>query len=132
MIISDMEDEMIPSQHITSYIASLPDWRGKMLARLRQLVLEAAPDIKEDWKWDTPVWSQKGNVVAISAFKEHVKLNFFKGASLNDPQGLFNAGLDAKASRAIDLSEGETIDESALKDLIRAAVVYNLSGGKKK
>ena len=132
MIISDMEDEMTPSQHITSSIASLPDWRGKMLARLRQLVLEAAPDIKEDWKWDTPVWSQKGNVVAISAFKEHVKLNFFKGASLNDPQGLFNAGLDAKASRAIDLSEGETIDESALKDLIRAAVAYNLSGGKKK
>ena len=98
----------------------MPDWQGKMLARLRQLVLEAAPDIKEDWKWDTPVWSQKGNVLAMVAFKDHIKLNFFKGASLDNPQRLFNAGLDAKSTRAIDLSQGETIDESVLKDLSRA------------
>jgi hypothetical protein len=103
-----------------------------MLASLRGLVLEAAPDIKENWKWDTPVWSQKGNVVAIAAFKDHVKLNFFKGASLEDPQGIFNAGLEAKSTRAIDLSEGDSINEAALKELIRAAVAYNTSGGKKR
>ena len=120
MIRANLEDEMTPSQRITSYIADLPDWQGKMLARLRQLVLEAAPDIKEDWKWDTPVWSQKGNVLAMVAFKDHIKLNFFKGASLDNPQRLFNAGLDAKSTRAIDLSQGETIDESVLKDLSRA------------
>ena len=127
MIISNLEDEMSPSQHITSYIAGLSDWRGEMLARLRQLVLEAAPDIKENWKWDTPVWSQKGNVLAVAAFKDHMKLNFFKGVFLDDPQGLFNAGLEAKATRAIDLNEGDSIDESALKELIRAAVAYNTS-----
>jgi len=132
MIISDLEDELPPSQHITNYITELPDWRGEMLARLRQLVLEAVPDIKENWKWDTPVWSQKGNVLAVAAFKDHVKINFFKGASLNDPQGLFNAGLEAKATRAIDLNQGDEIDEAALKELIRAAVAYNLSGNKKK
>ena len=133
MIISDLEeDTMTPSQLITSYIAGLSDWRGEMLARLRKLVLEAAPDIKENWKWDTPVWSQKGNVLAVAAFKDHVKINFFKGASLDDPNGLFNAGLEAKATRAIDLNQGDEIDEAALKELIRAAVEYNLSGGKKK
>lgn len=123
---------MTASQHISNYISGLGDWRGEMLARLRNLVNEAAPDATEEWKWDTPVWAQKGNVVAISAFKDHVKLNFFKGASLEDPKGLFNAGLEAKATRAIDIHEGDKIDEPALKDLIRAAVAYNLSGGKKK
>jgi hypothetical protein len=121
-----------PSQQITNYVAALDGWRGDMLARLRRLILEADPEIAEEWKWDTPVWSHKGNVVAIGAFKDHVKLNFFKGASLNDPHGLFNAGLEAKASRAIDLHEGDDIHESALKDLVRAAVAHNLSGGKKK
>lgn len=132
MIITGPKDEVTPSQHITNYIAELSDWRGEILARLRQLVLEAAPDLREEWKWDTPVWSRKGNVLAIGAFKDHVKLNFFKGAFLDDPKGLFNAGLDAKTTRAIDLNEGEEIDDSALKDLIRTAVTYNLSGGKKK
>ena len=103
-----------------------------LLARLRELIHEAAPDIIEEWKWETAVWSQKGNVVAAGVFKDHVKLNFFKGASLDDPHGLFNAGLEAKATRAIDFYEGDKIDESALKDLIRSAVAYNLSGGKKK
>ncbi|MGD8404665.1 MAG: DUF1801 domain-containing protein [Anaerolineales bacterium] len=132
MILSDSEDDMSPSQHITNYIAGLSDWRGKMLARLRQLVLDAAPEISENWKWDTPVWSQKGNVVAVAAFKDYIKLNFFKGASLEDPQSLFNAGLEAKATRAIDLKEGDEINEAALKELIRAAVAFNVSGGKKK
>ena len=126
------KDGMTPSQLITNQIAELADWRGKMLARLRKLILEAAPDITEEWKWGTAVWSQKGLVCSAAAFKDHVKLNFFKGASLKDPKGLFNAGLDAKATRAIDFSEGDKIDEPALKDLVRAAVAYNLSGGKKK
>jgi hypothetical protein len=103
-----------------------------MVARLRTLILKAAPELTEEWKWDTPVWSHKGNVVAAGVFKDHVKLNFFKGASLADPNGLFNAGLDAKATRAIDIAEGEEIDEAALKDLVRTAVAYNASGSKKK
>jgi hypothetical protein len=126
------KDAMTPSQRITNHIAELADWRGPMLARLRKLILEAAPGIAEEWKWDTPVWSLKGNVVAIGAFKDHVKLNFFKGAALNDPHNLFNAGLDAKATRAVDIHEGDDINEAALKDLIRTAVAHNLSGGKKK
>ena len=125
------KDSLTPSQLITNQIAELAGWRGELLARLRQLILAAAPGVTEEWKWDTAVWSQKGNVVAAGAFKDHIKLNFFKGASLVDPQGLFNAGLDAKASRAIDFSEGDEIQEAALKELIRAAVAYNLSGGKK-
>ena len=129
---TDAKDSMTASQHIDNYIRDLADWRGKMIARLRKLILEAAPDLAEEWKWDTPVWSHKGNVVAAGVFKDHVKLNFFKGASLNDPNGLFNAGLEAKATRAIDFSENDDIDEFALRDLIRAAVEYNKSGSKKK
>jgi hypothetical protein len=120
------------SQLITNHIAELTDWRGKMLARLRQLILAANPGLTEEWKWGTPVWSQKGNVVAVGAFKDHLKINFFKGASLPDPHGLFNAGLDAKATRAIDLHEGDKINEAALKELIRAAVALNTTGNKKK
>ena len=121
-----------PSQQINSYIAELDDWRGKLLTRLRKLILAAAPELAEEWKWGTPVWSHKGNVVAVGAFADHVKLNFFKGASLEDPNGLFNAGLDAKATRAIDVHQGDKLNEAALKKLIRAAVDYNSSGGKKK
>ena len=121
-----------PSQLITGQIAGLADWRGDMLARLRTLIHEAAPDIVEGWKWDTAVWSQNGDVVSAAAFKDHLKLNFFKGAALEDPQGLFNAGLEAKASRAIDFKEGDGIQEAALRELIRTAVAYNLSSGKKK
>jgi hypothetical protein len=128
----DTKDSSTASQHIDNYIKELSDWRGKMIARLRALILEAAPELTEEWKWDTPVWSYKGNVVAAGVFKDHVKLNFFKGASLADPKGLFNAGLDAKATRAIDLAEGEEIDEAALKDLVRMAVAYNASSSKKK
>jgi len=129
---ADSKDGLTPSQLITNQIAELTDWRGKMLARLRKLILEAAPDITEEWKWDTAVWSHKELVCSAGVFKDHVKLNFFKGASLKDPQGLFNAGLDAKATRAIDFSEGDDIDASAVKELVRAAVAYNMSGGKKK
>lgn len=129
---ADSKDGLTPSQLIANQIAELADWRSKMLARLRKLILEAAPGITEEWKWDTAVWSHKGNVVAVGAFKDHLKINFFQGASLQDPHGLFNAGLDAKATRAIDLQEGDKINESALKELIRAAVAHNLSGGKKK
>lgn len=123
---------MNASTQITDYINELADWRGKRLARLRKLILAADPDMVEEWKWGTPVWSHKGNVVAVGAFQDHVKINFFKGASLPDPHGLFNAGLEAKASRAIDVHEGDKLNESALKELIRAAVAQNVSGGSKK
>ena len=127
----DSKDSLTASQHITKQIAELTDWRGKTLARLRKLIMDTSPELTEEWKWGIPVWSHKGNVIAIGAFKDHLKINFFKGASLKDPKGLFNAGLDAKATRAIDLSEGDKIDESALKELIRAAVALNTSGKKK-
>jgi hypothetical protein len=126
------KDSSNASQQIDNYIQGIDDWRGMMIARLRKLILDAAPELTEEWKWDTPVWSNKGNVVAAGVFKDHVKLNFFKGASLEDPRGLFNAGLEAKATRAIDFAEGEEIDEVALKELVRTAVAYNASGGKKK
>jgi hypothetical protein len=128
----DSNHSLTASQHIDNYIKELTDWRGKLLARLRKLVLNADPNLTEEWKWDTPVWSYKGNVVAGGIFKDHVKLNFFKGASLADPKGLFNAGLEAKTSRGIDFSEGEELDESALTDLVRAAAAHNASGSKKK
>ena len=129
---TDSKDSLPAPQQIYNYINEMGDWRGKMIARLRKLILEAAPDLTEEWKWDTPVWSYKGNVVAAGVFKDHVKLNFFKGASLEDPNGLFNAGLEAKATRAIDIAEGQQINETALKELVRTAVAYNASGGKKK
>jgi len=116
---------MNASEQISKHINDLTDWRGAMLTRLRKLILEADSQMVEEWKWDTPVWSHNGNVVAAGAFADHVKLNFFKGASLPDPHGLFNAGLDAKTSRAIDLAESDTINETALKELVRAAVALN-------
>ncbi len=122
---------MNASELIDKRIAELTDWRGKMLARLRKLILDAAPGIVEEWKWDTPVWSQNGNVVAAGAFHDHLKLNFFRGALLEDHH-LFNAGLEAKATRAIDILEGDKIDEAGLKDLIRAAVGMNSPQSKSK
>ena len=116
---------MNASEQIKSHINGLSGWRGKMLARLREVINDAAPVLVEEWKWNTPVWSHNGNVVAIGAFEDHVKVNFFKGASLSDPNGLFNAGLEAKASRAIDIHEGDAFNEAALKDLVRAAVALN-------
>ena len=128
---TDSKNDLSASQQIDRHIKDLGDWRGQMLARLRILILQASPELAEEWKWDTPVWAYKGNVVAGGAFKDHIKLNFFKGASLKDPNGLFNAGLDAKATRGIDFHEGDEIDEPALKELVREAVAHNQSGSKK-
>jgi hypothetical protein len=119
--------ELTPSQHITAQIAALPDWRGELLAQLRAAVLNAAPEIQEEWKWDTAVWSRHGLVCSAGVFKDHVKLNFFKGASLPGVQALFNAGLEAKNTRAIDFFAGGRLDEAALETLVRAAVNFNLS-----
>ena len=121
-----------PSQEIDKFINDLADWRGKWIKQFRTLILKTAPEVSEDWKWGVPVWTCKGNVVASGVFKDHVKLNFFKGASLPDPKKLFNAGLEAKATRAIDIGENDKIDEKALKELIRAAVDFNKTGSKKK
>ncbi len=128
----DSKDDVTASQRIDNQIAELTDWRGEMLARLRKLILKTVPDTTEEWKWGTAVWSQNGPVCSAGVFKDHVKLNFFKGASLKDPKHLFNSGLDAKATRAIDFSEGDDIDEPALRDLLRAALAQNMAGGKKK
>jgi hypothetical protein len=115
---------MNTSELIDRRIEELNDWRGKMLTRLRSLILEAAPNMEEEWKWDTPVWSHNGDVVAAGAFQDHVKLNFFHGAMLEDHH-LFNAGLEAQKTRAIDIYENDKIDEGALKNLIRAAAELN-------
>ncbi len=128
---TDSQGELSASEHISNQIAELADWRGELYARLRRVLQQAAPGLVEEWKWGTGVWSQNGNVVSIGAFKDHLKVNFFKGAAVNDPRGLFNAGQEAKASRSIDLFEGSKIDEAALADLIRGAVAMNTSGGKK-
>jgi hypothetical protein len=122
----------VPTVQIDRYIAGLPDWRGKRIEQLRKVILDAVPDIAEDWKWNTPVWSAYGSVVAVGAFQDHVKVNFFKGALLKDPHQLFNAGLEAKTSRAIDIAEHDDVNEAALKDLIRAAVAFNKGEGKNK
>jgi len=129
---ADAADSPNPSQLITSKIATLGDWRGRLLARLRDLIHEADPDITEDWKWGTAVWTHGGLVCSAGVFKDHVKLNFFKGASLEDPKGLFNAGLDAKTTRAIDFGETDLVDESALRNLVRAAVAHTTSSGTKR
>ena len=119
---------MNPSERIDQQIAELVDWRGHMVTRLRKLIREADPHITEEWKWDTAVWSHQGLVCSVGAFKQTVKMNFFQGAFLEDPQKLFNAGLEAKKTRAIDFREGAFVDESALKELIRAAVAHNVGG----
>lgn len=119
---------MDPSKLIDKQVADLTDWRGEMLAKLRKIIHDADPELTEDWKWGTAVWSYKGLVLAVGAFKETVKMNFFQGASLPDPNKLFNAGLEAKKTRAIDFHDGDKINEPALKDLIRAAVAHNRAG----
>ena len=116
---------MNPTERIDQQIAELNDWRGPLLARLRKIVHEADPAITEEWKWETAVWSHQGLVCSAGIFKKAVKLNFFQGASLEDPHNLFNAGLDAKKTRAIDFHEGDALNEPALKELIRAAVAHN-------
>jgi hypothetical protein len=116
------------SELISKRIAELGDWRGEMLSRMRQLVQEADPDVVEEWKWrGTPVWSHAGIICTGESYKKVVKLTFAKGASLKDPAGLFNSSLDGNVRRAIDIHEGEVIDESAFKALIRQAVALNSS-----
>ena len=118
---------MNPTQQVDSYIESLSDWRGQKLQTLRQLIHEADPEIIEEWKWDVPIFTHKTMVCAISAFKEHVKINFFKGASLEDPQKIFNNGFDSKQHRSIDFRENNQINEEALKNLVKQAVLLNIS-----
>ena len=116
---------MNASELIDQRIQEFTDWRGPIFAQLRKLVLETDPKITEEWKWNTAVWSHNGLVCAVSAFKDNVGINFFKGASLKDAHGLINAGLEAKATRMVKFYEGDKINVSALKDLIHEAVVYN-------
>jgi len=117
---------MSPSERIDELIAKLPDWRGKTLANIRKSILEADREIIEEWKWmGSPVWSHDGMIAVGNAHKDKVKLTFAHGASLPDPEKLFNAGLGGNAWRAIDLFEGDKINERALKTLVRAAVIYN-------
>jgi hypothetical protein len=114
------------SANITNRIQDLGDWRGETLAHVRQLIHDAVPDIEEEWKWrGTPVWSHDGIVCTGESYKEVVKLTFARGASIEDPKQLFNSSLEGNTRRAIDLRQGETIDEPAFKQLIRAAAAAN-------
>jgi hypothetical protein len=126
-----MADSESPSQQIDARIEELGDWRGETLAKVRAVIRDADPDVVEEWKWakatspGTPVWSHDGIICTGETYKAAVKMTFAKGASLEDPSGLFNASLEGNTRRAIDVHEGEEIDEEALKALIRAAVALN-------
>ena len=125
---SGLQKSKSPSQLIDARIKELGDWRGKMLSRLRALVKEADPEVVEEWKWrGVPVWSHVGMICTGETYKNVVKMTFAKGASLEDPSGLFNSSLEGNTRRAIDFHEGDKIDETALKGLIRAAVALNMS-----
>jgi hypothetical protein len=114
------------SELISKKIDELGDWRGETLSRMRNLIKEADPEVVEEWKWmGTPVWSHDGNICTGESYKKVVKLTFAKGASLKDPSGLFNSSLDGNVRRAIDIHEGEVVDESAFKALVRQAVAFN-------
>lgn len=116
---------MNPSEQITTYIESFDDWRGTLLLELRNIILAASPDITEEWKWSVPVFVQNGMFCAISAFKDHVKINFFKGAQLIDKHKILNAGFTSKSHRSIDFREGDVIPKADLQDLIQEAVAVN-------
>ena len=120
-----------PAELIEARIKELDDWRGKTLARVRALIKQADPQAIEQWKWNIPVWSHDGLICTGETYKSAVKLTFARGASLEDPSGLFNSSLGGGTRRAIDIHEGEKIDEAALKKLIRAAVLLNLEGKSK-
>ena len=130
-------DTVSASSILDARISELGDWRGKMLAKVRQIIHQADPDIVEEWKWvkatspGTPVFSHGGIVCTGETYKNVVKMTFAKGASLKDPSGLFNSSLEGNVRRAIDIHEGDKIDEAALKALIRAAVALNLAGKNK-
>jgi hypothetical protein len=116
-----------PSELIDKAIAALDDWRGETLARIRALIHEADPDVVEEWKWGIPVWSHDGILCTGETYKAAVKTTFAKGASVEDPSGLFNSSLEGATRRAIDFRQGEAIDEAAFKALIRATVALNVS-----
>jgi hypothetical protein len=137
MKLSDVETALdaagaSPSKLIDARIEGLGDWRGETLARLRALILQAGPEVGEAWKWNVPVWEHAGILCTGEVYKAAVKLTFPKGATLEDPSGLFNSSLEGNARRAIDVREGETIDGEALKALIRAAAALNAAGKKPK
>jgi hypothetical protein len=126
---SSVSHDPSASARISKRIAELGDWRGKALSRMRKLIKEADPDVVEEWKWmGTPVWSHNGIICTGESYKNVVKLTFAKGASLKDPARLFNSSLDGNVRRAIDIHEGEEVDESAFKTLICQAVAFNGSG----
>lgn len=128
MTTTETPDSRTPSELIDARVRDLGDWRGEMLARLRALIREADPDIVEEWKWrGVPVWYHDGMVCTGETYKQAVKMTFAKGASLEDPSGLFNASLEGNARRAIDFHEGDKVDEEALKALVREAVALNSS-----
>jgi hypothetical protein len=125
-------NERSPSQRIDERIAELGDWRGETLSRLRALIRQAEPEVVEEWKWrGVPVWYHDGMICTGETYKNVVKMTFAKGAALDDPSSLFNSSLDGNTRRAIDFHEGETIDEEAMKALIRAAVALNEAGGRR-
>jgi hypothetical protein len=119
-----------PSERIDARIQELGDWRGAMLARLRALIRQADPAVTEEWKWNNPVWSHDGLICTGETYKKAVKMTFAKGAALPDPAGLFNSSLEGNTRRAIDVHEGDKLDEKALKTLIRAAVAFNKSSAR--
>jgi hypothetical protein len=130
---SESPEEKSPSALIDQRISELGDWRGEMLARLRGLIKQAVPDVVEEWKWrGVPVWYRDGMICTGETYKNAVKMTFAKGAALDDPARLFNSSLDGNTRRAIDFHEGETIDEDALKALIRAAAALNASPARAK
>ena len=129
---SRSEESKAPAELIDARIKELGDWRGETLSRLRALVKEADPEVVEEWKWrGVPVWSHEGLICTGETYKNVVKMTFAKGAALNDPSGLFNSSLDGNVRRAIDFHEGATINEEALKTLVRAAVILNKSKARK-
>jgi hypothetical protein len=122
----DVSPGQSASELISKRIADLGDWRGKTLARMRKLIKQADPEVVEEWKWmGTPIWSHDGIICTGESYKSHVKLTFAKGASLKDPARLFNSSLEGNVRRAIDIHEGEDVDESAFKTLVREAVALN-------
>lgn len=120
-----MKAKIPPSEQIDAHIAGYTDWRGDRLQVLRSLINKTAPELKEEWKWGVPVWTHNGLVCAISGFKDHVKMNFLKGALLDDRGNLFNSGLDSKGHRSINFAEDTKINEAAIADLIHQAIAYN-------
>ncbi len=124
---SDATQGQPASELISKRIAELGDWRGKALGKMRKLIKEADPDVVEEWKWMNPIWSHDGIICTGESYKNHVKLTFAKGASLKDPARLFNSSLDGNVRRAIDIHEGEEVDGSAFKALVRQAVALNSS-----